>query len=71
MLCFRMTRAIGITGVSVAVATLIAGCTLAPSANVLGAYFPDWLFCIVAGVAFAVVVYLIPSSDGARSGSRR
>jgi hypothetical protein len=26
---------------------------------VLGAYFPDWLFCIVAGVALAVVIHLI------------
>jgi hypothetical protein len=59
MLCFRTRRAIGITGMSVAVATLTAGCTHAPSTNVLGAYFPDWLFCIIAGVAFAVVVYLI------------
>ena len=56
---FRLSRAVGITGVSVAIATLTAGCTHAPSANVLGAYFPDWLFCMVAGVTFAVVVYLI------------
>jgi YtcA family len=59
MLRFRMSRAIRITGVSVGVATPTAGCTHAPSANVLGAYFPDWLFCIVAGVAFAVAAYLI------------
>jgi putative effector of murein hydrolase len=26
---------------------------------VLGAYFPDWLFCIVAGVVLTVVIYLI------------
>ncbi|SAL34616.1 hypothetical protein AWB69_03184 [Caballeronia udeis] len=30
MRCFRMSRAIGITGVSVAVATLTVGCTHAP-----------------------------------------
>lgn len=59
MLRFRTSRAIRISGVPVAVTTLTAGCTHAPSANVLGVYFPDWLFCIAAGVAFAVVVYLI------------
>jgi hypothetical protein len=26
---------------------------------VLGAHFPDWLFCIVAGVVLTVVIYVI------------
>jgi hypothetical protein len=30
-----------------------------PSIGVLGAYFPDWLFCIVAGVVLAVILYLV------------
>jgi hypothetical protein len=38
---------------------LISGCAYAPSINVLGAYFPDWLFCIVAGVALTVVIQMI------------
>jgi hypothetical protein len=37
----------------------MSGCAYAPSINVLGAYFPDWLFCIVAGVAFTVVIHAI------------
>ncbi|WP_420995053.1 YtcA family lipoprotein [Cupriavidus sp. 30B13] len=38
---------------------LVAGCAHAPSVNVLGAYFPDWLFCIVAGVVLTVAVYRV------------
>ncbi|WP_235850846.1 YtcA family lipoprotein [Paraburkholderia piptadeniae] len=38
---------------------LMSGCVNSPSIGVLGAYFPDWLFCIVAGVALTVVIYLI------------
>ena len=34
----------------------VAGCAAPPSVPVVGAYFPDWLFCIAAGVAAAVVV---------------
>ncbi|HEY2023737.1 YtcA family lipoprotein [Paraburkholderia sp.] len=41
------------------VAMLVSGCANAPSISVLGAYFPDWLFCIVAGVVIAVFIYLI------------
>ncbi|MFP3564148.1 YtcA family lipoprotein [Paraburkholderia sp. SIMBA_030] len=41
------------------VAILLSGCVNAPSISVLGAYFPDWLFCIVAGVVLTVVIYLI------------
>ncbi|RKP46358.1 YtcA family lipoprotein [Trinickia fusca] len=53
-------RAIGTVAVAVAVAALLtAGCAHAPSINVLGAYFPDWLFCIVAGVILTIVVYLV------------
>jgi hypothetical protein len=37
----------------------MSGCASAPSIGVLGAYFPDWLFCIVAGVVLTVVIYLI------------
>lgn len=40
-------------------AVFISGCAGSPSISVLGAYFPDWLFCIVAGVVLAVVVYLM------------
>jgi predicted membrane-bound dolichyl-phosphate-mannose-protein mannosyltransferase len=44
---------------AVIAAVLMSGCAYAPSIGVLGAYFPDWLFCIVAGVALTVIVYLI------------
>ena len=40
-------------------AVLVSGCASSPSIGVLGAYFPDWLFCIVAGVVFTVDIYLI------------
>jgi hypothetical protein len=46
-------------GMAVIVATLLSGCVNAPSIDVLGAYFPDWLFCIVAGVVLTGVIYLI------------
>ncbi|SIT47097.1 conserved membrane hypothetical protein [Paraburkholderia ribeironis] len=47
------------TGITVLTAVFISGCSGSPSISVLGAYFPDWLFCIVAGVALTVVIYLI------------
>jgi hypothetical protein len=45
---------------TVAIAAIpMSGCTGSPSIGVLGAYFPDWLFCIVAGVVLTVVIYRI------------
>ena len=29
-----------------------------PSINVLGAYFPDWMFCIVGALVLTTSVYL-------------
>lgn len=46
-------------GVALIAATLTSGCVNAPSIGVLGAYFPDWLFCIVAGVVLTVIIHLI------------
>ncbi|WNC89162.1 YtcA family lipoprotein [Paraburkholderia sp. FT54] len=46
-------------GVAMIAAIPMSGCTNSPSISVLGAYFPDWLFCIVAGVVLTVVIYLI------------
>jgi hypothetical protein len=46
-------------GIALIASVLMSGCAYAPSINVLGAYFPDWLFCIVAGVAFTVVIHAI------------
>ncbi len=44
-------------------ATLTA-CSDAPSVGVLGAYFPDWLFCIVGGVLLVVCVHVLLSRSG-------
>lgn len=40
-------------------AMCMSGCVSSPSVAVLGAYFPDWMFCIVAGVLLTMVVYQI------------
>jgi hypothetical protein len=34
---------------------LLSGCQQAPSFNVLGSYFPAWLFCLVMGMVLTVV----------------
>jgi hypothetical protein len=38
---------------------LLTGCTRAPSIPVLGAYFPDWLFCISGAVVLTVIVHVL------------
>lgn len=36
----------------------MTGCTRSPSLNVLGAYFPDWMFCMVAAAVLTVAVHV-------------
>ncbi|MFN1144688.1 MULTISPECIES: YtcA family lipoprotein [Serratia] len=39
---------------------LLSGChSRSPSINILGAYFPDWLFCISGGCLTTVIIYMI------------
>jgi YtcA family len=37
------------------VGLLCAGCSRAPSINVLGSFFPAWMVCIIAAVVLAFV----------------
>ena len=48
-------------GFAAAASSLLTGCSLPPSISVLGAYFPDWLFCVVAGVSLTVMVHVFSS----------
>jgi hypothetical protein len=34
----------------------IAGCARAPSINILGAFFPAWMACIVAGIVLTFML---------------
>ncbi|EPG8535990.1 TPA: hypothetical protein MDZ34_004803 [Klebsiella aerogenes] len=38
---------------------LLSGCSLPPGINLVGAYFPAWLFCLLGGVISASCVYLV------------
>ena len=35
--------------------SLLAGCSRAPSFNILGSYFPAWIFCGIVGILLTVV----------------
>ncbi len=35
---------------TVLLCALLGGCAAVPSINVLGAYFPDWMFCIIGAI---------------------
>jgi hypothetical protein len=38
---------------------LMAGCSRAPSFNILGSYFPAWILCGVIGILLTVVVRVV------------
>lgn len=38
---------------------LLGGCQRAPSFDVLGSFFPVWMFCILAGVLLTSLVRLV------------
>jgi YtcA-like protein len=33
----------------------LMGCQRAPSFSIVGSYFPDWIFCCLAGIAVALL----------------
>ena len=36
-----------------------AGCSRAPSLNIMGSFFPAWLFCAVVGIVLTIVVRIL------------
>lgn len=36
-------------------AALLTGCSLPPAIPVIGAYYPDWFFCMIAGVILTLI----------------
>jgi hypothetical protein len=59
----QMPRSQGIqrvilAGVLFAPQLLAAGCSRAPTLNILGSFFPAWILCGVVGILLAVVVRL-------------
>jgi hypothetical protein len=44
-------------GTAIGIAPIaLAGCSAAPSQNILGSYFPSWMVCVLAGLGAAIVV---------------
>jgi YtcA family len=46
-------------GASLAPTLLAAGCSRAPSLNILGSFFPAWIVCGVIGILLTVAVRLV------------
>jgi YtcA family len=38
---------------------LLGGCHASPSIAVLGAFFPDWQFCIAAAIVATAIVHVV------------
>ena len=53
-------RSVGVGAMAVA----ISACSASPSRNILGAYFPSWMICAVAGIAAALIARAVLSAAG-------
>jgi hypothetical protein len=52
----RGMRRAAVVGASLASTLLAAGCSRAPSFNILGSFFPAWIGCGIVGILLATVV---------------
>ena len=46
------------------IALPVAGCSYAPTMDLLGSYFPGWMLCAVLGVAAAIIIRQILAVAG-------
>jgi hypothetical protein len=54
----RSIKRVAAVGASFAPTVLSAGCSRAPSFNILGSFFPAWIVCGVIGILLSVAVRL-------------
>ena len=47
---FRGASSITTSATTVFLCAVLGGCSTVPSINVLGAYFPDWMSCVVGAI---------------------
>ena len=43
---------------------MLAGCSSAPSRNILGSYFPSWMLCALGGIVVAVIAHAVFKATG-------
>ncbi len=39
--------------------TMLAGCSRSPDFNILGSYFPSWIFCVTGGIIVSALSRLL------------
>ena len=49
-------RRIGLLAAGSLALMLAAGCSRAPTFNILGSFFPSWILCGIVGILLAVIV---------------
>jgi hypothetical protein len=49
---------------SLLMCVLLTACSGSPSVGILGAYFPDWLFCVIGGTVLTAVVHVLSYRNG-------
>ncbi|WP_133894754.1 YtcA family lipoprotein [Paraburkholderia sp.] len=49
---------------SLLMCALLTACSGSPSVGILGAYFPDWLFCVIGGTVLTAVVHVLSYRHG-------
>ena len=51
-------------GLIIGLVAVLTGCTLSPSIPVLGAAFPAWLFCSLAGALLLIPTHILLARQG-------
>jgi hypothetical protein len=46
------------------VALCLGGCSVSPSHNILGSFFPTWMYCALLGVVVAAAVHKVLARAG-------
>ncbi|MRS15794.1 hypothetical protein GJV06_12935 [Enterobacteriaceae bacterium RIT691] len=47
----------------IASAFTLSACSISPSVPILGAAFPDWLFCLIGGISLTWLLHGLSSQD--------
>lgn len=56
---FRLTRHRRFASVASLLLILLSGCTRSPDFNILGSYFPSWIFCVTGGIVLSAMIRLL------------
>lgn len=55
----HLARTMALPAIGLFALAMLSGCSRSPDFNILGSYFPSWIFCVTGGILLSAISRLL------------